>query len=83
MITRIAFFIGIFLIGIFTTPLLLIPLAIIYAYNYFAIELLVMGFLIDTYFGAASTLPLYTIGAFLIILGSETAKRYLFLKMVK
>ena len=83
MIARIAFFIGIFLTSIFATPLLLIPAAILYSTQYFAPELLIVGLLIDTYFGAASGWPWYTIGAFLIVLGSEIAKRYLFLKMVK
>lgn len=64
----------------FVTPILAAPLAAYYAYRYFAIELVVLAFLIDAYFGQASEWPLYTIAAALMVLAAESAKRYLMLK---
>ncbi len=65
---------------VFLTPFFSLPLAAYYAYRYFALELIVLAFLIDTYFGRAAEWPLYTIAAFAIVLAAESAKRYLMLQ---
>ena len=80
MTFRILYFIGLSLLSVFITPLIFVPLAIFYAIRYFAIEILPLAFLIDVYFGAANSLPLYTIGAFLLIVSLEVGKHFLMLK---
>ena len=80
MIIRISLFLATLLATIFVTPILAAPLAGYYAYRYFAIELVVLAFLLDTYFGQASLWPFYTLAAFLIVLAAESAKRFLMLK---
>lgn len=80
MIFRITHFIGLTLLSVFVTPIIFVPLAVLYAIRYFALEILPLAFLIDVYFGAANTVPLYTICAFLLIVSLELGKHYLMLK---
>lgn len=80
MTFRIIHFISLIVLCVFVTPLIFVPLACIYAMRYFAIELLPLAFLIDIYFGAANSLPLYTISAFLLIISFEIGKQFLMLK---
>lgn len=80
IILRPIFFIGLLIISVFVTPLLAGPAAILYATRWFAPELIILGFFIDTYFGAASDWPIYTITAFFIVITIQTAKNHLMLK---
>lgn len=80
MTFRIIHFVGLSLLCVFITPFVYIPVAFLYAARYFAIELIPLAFLIDVYFGSVSSLPLYTISAFLLIMSFETGKQYLMLK---
>jgi hypothetical protein len=83
MIARVLSFVAVVLTGIFITPLIALPLACFYAMRWFAPELLVVGFLIDCYFGAASSWPIFTLATFVIIVSAEAAKKYLLIKMIK
>lgn len=80
MIQRILFFIGIFLLSIFVTPFIFLPLVVLYVMRWFAPEILVTAYFIDVYFGAAGDWPLYIIGAFLMIIFAEAAKKYLMIQ---
>lgn len=80
MIYRSFFFIGVLLLSLFITPLIAVPVALAYARLWFAPELIAIGFLIDTYFNASGAWPWYTIGAFLLVMAIEIAKKYLFLR---
>jgi len=80
MIARASLFISTLLVTVFVTRILALPLAAYYAYRYFAVELVVLAFLIDVYFGQASNWPFYTLSAFLIVFAAESAKRYLMLQ---
>lgn len=83
MITRALSFVAVLLTSIFITPIIALPLACFYAMRWFAPELVVVGFVIDSYFGAASQWPVFTITTFLIVMIAEAAKKYLFIKMIK
>jgi len=80
MIFRTLHFLGLALLCVFVTPLIFVPLVFFYSLRYFALELIPLAFLIDIYFGGGATLPLYTIGAFLLIVSLEISKHYLMLK---
>ncbi len=80
MIERLIFFVGLFVMSIFITPFIYAPFVFFYAMRWFAPEIILAGFLLDAYFGAASPWPLYVIGAFMIVLMAELAKRYLMFK---
>lgn len=69
-----------FILAIFITPVLSAPIALWYAFRWFAPELVIMAFFIDTYFGTYGDWPIYTISIALIILTAELAKRYLMIK---
>jgi hypothetical protein len=80
MIARALSFVAVLLTGIFITPFISLPLACFYAMRWFGPELVIAGFLIDCYFGAASAWPLFTIATFLIVMVAEAAKKYLLIK---
>lgn len=66
-----------FLASLFLAPWLLAPVAAVYALRFFAPELIVFGALIDSYFGHDGTLPIYVIGASLIVVVAEIVKPHL------
>lgn len=80
MIYRIISFIAVLIGSVFLTPLLSLPLACLYAFYYFAPELILLGFFIDIYFGQASQWPIYIIGTTTIVLAAEASKQYLLFK---
>ena len=78
--SRAIFIVLIFLSVLFTSPWLAAPFAAIYALRWFAPELLIIGAVVDIYFGVADAWPFYTIGAFVIVLAAELGKRHVMLK---
>lgn len=63
-----------FLSAIFLAPVFLLPLAALYAFAFFAPELVVFGALIDLYFGYAGAIPLYVTGASILVVLAEFLK---------
>ncbi len=80
MLFRALSFVGLAVLSVFITPLLAVPAALLYAWRWYAPELLLLGLAIDAYFGPMSEWPYYAIGSFLIVAGTEIAKRYLMIK---
>lgn len=74
---RIISLLFLFLIAVFTSPVLAAFLAFWYSLRYFAPELIVLAVFIDASFGTVATLPYYTIGAFILVLMTMFAKRYI------
>ncbi|OGG86034.1 hypothetical protein A2392_01025 [Candidatus Kaiserbacteria bacterium RIFOXYB1_FULL_46_14] len=74
---RFIFLISLVVIVIFTSPFLALPLAVWYSLRYFAPELIFIAALLDAYFGAVSTIPYYTLSAFLVIIVTMFIKRYI------
>lgn len=66
-----------FLSALFLPVWLVVVLAGLYAWRFFALELIFIAALVDAYFGLAVSWPYYTIGAFTIIVMAEYAKRTL------
>jgi len=56
---------------------LLVPLVLIYAFNFWAWELILLAVLIDAYFGSAVVAPYYTYGAIALVLIAEYSKKNL------
>ena len=77
MIYRLLYFLLLVILGLFVTPLISIPLVIYYAMRFYALELIVAGYVFDVYFGRVSDWPYYTIVLALLVFGIEIAKRYL------
>lgn len=67
----------IFTVSIFVSPLVILPLAILHALSWFGLELIVIGVLIDVYFGVGITIPYYTLAALVIVFVAEYIKPYL------
>lgn len=63
--------------AIFLSPLFALPLAVLYSFRYYAPELVIIGLLLDVYFGVVSNWPEYTIFAFIIVIVGEMARRYI------
>lgn len=80
MLQRFLSFLAVAILGIFATPLVALPLALWYATRWYALELILLGYVFDTYFGAAAPWPYYTLGSGLIVVIAEAAKRYLLLR---
>lgn len=74
MIFRIFSFLAIIVLSVFITPLITLPIVFWYALRWYAPEIIILGFIIDAFFGSASTLPYYAITAFLIVISAEFAK---------
>lgn len=70
----------IIILGIFVTPILSVPVAFHYAMRNFAPELLLLGYIFDTYFGSMSHFPYYLVGAATLVFVAEIAKRFLMIK---
>lgn len=66
-----------FLTSLFLAPWLVLPLAVLYALVFFAPELVVFGALIDAYFWHGDAIPVYVIGASLIVVVAELIKPHL------
>ncbi len=77
MLFRLLLFSLIVLASIFAHPLIVVPLVFFYAMNWYSLETIVLAALIDSYFHAINNYPVYTIGAFIILLSTELIKRYL------
>lgn len=70
----------IFLSAIFTTPWLTLPFAAMYSLRWYAPELLMIGCVIDIYFGVSGTWPIYTVTAFVLVMAAELGKKHVMLK---
>lgn len=68
--TRVALAILLFLSAIFLPIWLVAPLAAVYAWYYFAIEIIFMATFIDAYFGVTTDWPYYTLFALVVVLAS-------------
>lgn len=66
-----------FVAALFFSLWLVAPLAVAYSLVFFAPELIVFGVLIDAYFGFGNAVPVYVIGASLIVVVSELLKPHL------
>lgn len=80
MIFRIFSFVAIIILSVFITPLISLPIVFWYTLRWYAPETIIVGLMIDSFFGGASILPYYTIAAFLMIISAEFAKASLVLK---
>lgn len=80
MIFRLLSFVSIIILSVFITPLISLPIAFWYALRWYAPETIILGLIIDSFFGAASGFPFYTMAAFLMIISAEFAKASLMLK---
>lgn len=76
---RIPYFLILTILGVFITPLITLPLAVFYALRWYAIELVLLGYIFDTYFGHVANWPYYTLTLAALVLISEFAKKYLML----
>ncbi len=77
---RIIYFLVLVVIGLFVTPIISLPLAIIYALRWYALELIILGWVFDTYFGNIADWPYYTLALFALVFIAEVAKRYLMVR---
>lgn len=66
--------------GIFVTPIISLPLALLYAMRSFALELILIGYVFDVYFGSVVDMPYYTIVLALLVFVAEIAKHFLMIK---
>lgn len=64
-------------LGVLLPPWLLMPFFVLHALAWFGYELIIIGALIDAYFGGSTALPLYTIFATGVVVCIEFAKPYL------
>lgn len=80
MFFRISYFLGLFILAIFVTPVLVLPLTFFYAMRWYAIEILLLGYLFDVYFGIVSSFPYYTVSSFVVLIFAEISKKYLLVK---
>lgn len=67
-------------VGIFVTPIISLPLALLYAMRWYALELILIGYVFDVYFGGVADMPYYTIVLALLVFVAEIAKRFLMIK---
>ncbi|MEX0913037.1 MAG: hypothetical protein WDZ56_00745 [Candidatus Paceibacterota bacterium] len=74
MIFRILSFISIVILSVFITPLISLPIVLWYALRWYAPEIIVLGLIIDAFFGGTNGLPYYTTTAFLLVILAESAK---------
>lgn len=77
MLIRLFFLILLCLAGLFIHPLIVTPFIFLYAMRWYAPELLLLAALLDGYFHAVSSWPLYMLGVFALVLGAELTKKYL------
>jgi hypothetical protein len=77
---RIAYFIILTIVGVFITPIISLPMVVYYALRWYALELLLIGYVFDTYFGRVADWPYYTLSMAALIFLAELAKRYLMFK---
>lgn len=77
---RILYFCILIVIGLFITPIISLPLAALYALRWYALELIVLGYVFDTFFGSIADWPYYTLALFTLVFIAEIAKRYLMVK---
>ncbi len=80
MILRIFSFLAVIILSVFITPLISLPIVFWYALRWYAPEIIILGFVIDSFFGGMSGLPYYTIAAFLMVIVAEFAKASLMLR---
>ena len=80
MIFRILSFISIIILSVFITPLISLPIVFWYTLRWYAPEIIILGLIIDSFFGAASGFPYYATAAFLLVISAEFAKSSLMLK---
>ena len=59
------------------SPLMLLPLVMLHALAWFGWELLIIGALIDSYFGVVHTVPWYTLTAVVLVVLAEWLKPHL------
>lgn len=74
MIFRLLSFLAIIILSVFITPLISLPVVFWYALRWYAPEIIILGFVIDSFFGGMSGLPYYTTAAFLMLISAEFAK---------
>jgi hypothetical protein len=71
---RIVSFITLVFLGTLLPGWLIIVLALAYATKWTAYELIVLATLGDAFFGVEANIPIYTIGAIIIVFGAEWLK---------
>lgn len=72
---RLGFFVGIVIVSVTLSWWLVLPLWILYAFRFRAYELIILGILMDAYFGyALSWHMLYTVVAVILCVSSELLK---------
>lgn len=76
IILRIISFIALLTGSLFFGAIVL-PFAFLYSLRYFAIELIPAGMLLDGYFSNINQFPVFTTGAFVVVLIAELGKKYL------
>lgn len=74
MIFRIFSFLVVIIFSIFITPLISLPIVFWYTLRWYTPEVIILGFIIDIFFGSVNALPYYTIAAFLMVISAEFAK---------
>lgn len=80
MFYRLVYFIVLLIIGLFVTPIIFVPLALYYAMRWYALELILVGYVFDVYFGHVADWPYYTVTTAALVFGVEIAKRHLMIK---
>ncbi|MEL6804238.1 MAG: hypothetical protein AAFO91_10695 [Bacteroidota bacterium] len=71
---RIIASIVIIFLAVSVSPLILLPLAVLHAFSWFALELVIIGALIDAYFGGVQLMPYYTLAAMGLVAIAEWLK---------
>lgn len=80
MLYRLLYLVLLLVVGIFVTPIISLPMALLYAMRWYALELILIGYVFDVYFGSVADMPYYTIVLALLIFTAEIAKRFLMIK---
>lgn len=80
MLYRLLYLVLLLVVGIFVTPIISLPMALLYAMRWYAVELILIGYVFDVYFGSVADMPYYTIVLALLIFTAEVAKRFLMIK---
>ena len=80
MLYRLLYLVLLLMVGVFVTPIISLPMALLYAMRWYAVELILIGYVFDVYFGSVADMPYYTIVLALLIFTAEVAKRFLMIK---
>ncbi len=80
MAYRLLYFALLLVTGIFVTPIISLPLALLYAMRWYALELILIGYVFDVYFGSIADMPYYTIVLAILVFLAEISKRFLMIK---